>query len=258
MDCEKHCKNASQVTGKSRGKSSKNGIQIFQIISVITILTQTIKALPQPPAELFKMKQNKIINPTNKPEQNILFEEVGKLATQMKYVHVLIPLNITTFFTQAQILQDSFQNLTSQTTADKRRVSFTKAIRDAGTYGMRKLTTIMDQIKNLDNNLPHNDTTQHRQHKQDTHVRLKRDVACALSYGFEQKQCGPNIDPPVIDDVSTHPTKTDSHLHTKDTGFQWELIEKKIKLKRVFDQLHAKDKQYLERQLHPVNMNLPQ
>ena len=110
MDCKKHRKNASQITGKSRGKSGKNGIQIFQIISVINILLQAVKALPQPPAELFKMKQNKIINPTTKPEQNILFEEVGKLATQMKYVHVLIPLNITTFFTQAQILQDSFQN----------------------------------------------------------------------------------------------------------------------------------------------------
>ena len=87
------------------------------------LLVQMVQTLPQPPAELFKLKQNKIINPTTKPEQNILFKEVGKLATQMKYVHVLIPLNITTFFTQAQILQDSFQNLTSQTTADKRRVS---------------------------------------------------------------------------------------------------------------------------------------
>ena len=191
------------------------------------------------------MKQNKIINPTNKPEQNILFEEVGKLATQMKYVNVLIPLNITTFFTQAQILQDSFQNLTSQTTADKRRVSFTKAIRDAGTYGMRKLTTIMDQIKNLDNNLPHNDTTQHGQNKQDTHVRLKRDVACALSYSFEPKQCGPNIDTPVIEDFSTHPTNTDSQLNAKDKNFQWELIEKNIILKKIFDQLHAEDKQYM-------------
>ena len=47
------------------------------------MLAQVAKALPQPPAELFKLKQNKILNPTTKPEQNILFEEVGKLATQM-------------------------------------------------------------------------------------------------------------------------------------------------------------------------------
>ncbi len=197
-------------------------------------MAQVAKALPQPPAELFKLKQNKILNPTTKPEQNILFEEVGKLATQMKYVHVLIPLNITTFFTQAQILQTSFQNLTSITTADKRRVSFTKAIRDAGTYGMKKLTTIMDQIKNLDNNLPHNMT---KQGQQNTHVKLKRDIACALSYSFEPKQCGPDIDTPVIDDVSIHPTQTDIKLNAKDKNFQWELIDKKIKLQRVFDQL---------------------
>ena len=123
---------AGKITGKSRLKSSKSSGQICKIIAILAILAQVTKALPQPPAELFKLKQNKILNPTTKPEQNILFEEVGKLATQMKYVHVLIPLNITTFFTQAQILQTSFQNLTSITTADKRRVSFTKAIRDAG------------------------------------------------------------------------------------------------------------------------------
>ena len=87
---------------------------------------------------------------------------------------------------------------------------------------MRKLTTIMDQIKNLDNNLPHNETKQHGQNKQDTHVRLKRDIACTLSYSFEPKQCGPDIDIPVINDFSTHPTNTDNQLNAKDKDFQWE------------------------------------
>jgi hypothetical protein len=92
----------------------------------------------------------------------------------------------------------------------------------------------------------HNDTKQHGQNKQDTHIRLKQDIACALNYSFEPKQCGPNIDTPVIDDFSIHPTKTDSQLNAKDKNLQWELIDKKIKLQRVFDQLHAEDKIYMD------------
>ena len=65
----------------------------------------------------------------------------------MKYVHVVIPLNITPFFTQAEILQDIFLHLTQQTTSDKRNVSFTKVIRDAGVYEMKKLSTIAEKIR---------------------------------------------------------------------------------------------------------------
>ena len=108
---------------------------------------------------------------------------------------------------------------------------------------MKKLTTIMDQIKNLDNNLPHNVTKlQQGQQRHNTQVKLKRDIACALSYSFEPKQCGPDIDTPVIDDFSTHPTSTGVKANAKDDNLQWKLIEKKIKLQRVFDQLHAEDK----------------
>ena len=82
---------------------------------------------------------------------------------------------------------------------------------------MKKLSTIMEQIKNLDNNLPHNITKQQQgQTTQDTHVRLKRDIACALSYSFEHKQCGPDIDIPVINDFSIHPTDTNNQLKAKD------------------------------------------
>ena len=76
---------------------------------------------------------------------------------------------------------------------------------------MRKLATIIDQIKNLDNNLPHNTTRQDRQHKYNQHIKLKRDIACAHSYSFEDKQCGQDIDIPVItasEAFSNHPTDT--------------------------------------------------
>jgi hypothetical protein len=39
------------------------------------------------------------------PKQNIIFDEVGKLASNLKYIHVAIPLNITTFYEQGLILK---------------------------------------------------------------------------------------------------------------------------------------------------------
>ena len=60
-------------------------------------------------------------------------------------------------------------------------MSFAKAIRDAGVYGMKKLSTIIEQIRNLDNNLPHKDTRQHRQNKDNQHIQLKRDIECFLT-----------------------------------------------------------------------------
>jgi hypothetical protein len=41
----------------------------------------------------------------NLPKQKIIFDEVGKLASNLKYIHVAIPLNITTFYEQGLILE---------------------------------------------------------------------------------------------------------------------------------------------------------
>ena len=166
----------------------------------------------------------------------------------MKYVHVIIPLNISTFFTQADILQASFQNLTTQTTPDKRRVSFTKAIRDAGVYGMRKLATIIDQIKNLDNNLPHNTTRQTQHHKYNQHIKLKRDIACAHSFSWETTQCGQEIDIPVITATQAFGTQpTDNSEKAQGPSSSWELIEKQLKLKNLLNQMQKEDNEYMDR-----------
>ena len=171
-------------------------------------------------------------------------------------MHVIIPLNISTFFTQAEILQTSFLNLTQQTTPDKRRVSFTKAIRDAGTYGMKKLQTIIDQIKNLDNNLPHNDTRQQRQNKHIQHIRLKRDIACAHSYSYENKQCGEEIDLPVLTASTVFNTHTtDSQPQRMKVNKKQDLIDKQFKLKQLFDLIQKEDKLYMDDLIQGLNNN---
>ena len=57
--------------------------------------------------------------------------------------------------------------------------------------------------------------------------------ATALS----KKQCGPDIDTPVNDHFGIHPINTDSQLRARENNYHWVLIDKKIKLKKVFDQL---------------------
>ncbi len=39
------------------------------------------------------------------PKQNIIFDEVGKLASNLKYIHVAIPLNITTFYEGRSVVE---------------------------------------------------------------------------------------------------------------------------------------------------------
>jgi hypothetical protein len=88
------------------------------------------------------------------PKQNIIFDEVGKLASNLKYIHVAIPLNITTFYEQGLILEKYLKDLANTSTSEIRRIPFTKAARDTGVWGLRRLSKIMKQVVQLDQILP--------------------------------------------------------------------------------------------------------
>ena len=131
----------------------------------------------------------------------------------MKYVHVVIPLNITTFFTQAEILQASFLNLTQQITPDQRRVSFTKAITDAGLHGERRnflpFQSKLETWATICCPVQQDNTDKT---KKNQHIQQKRNIKCIFSYSYEQKQCGQPIEIPVmmasiLVTLSTHPTR---------------------------------------------------
>ena len=57
--------------------------------------------------DIFQQTDNKPVIQITQPKQNqhIVFEEVGKMATQMKYIHVVVPLNISVLYTEAEILK---------------------------------------------------------------------------------------------------------------------------------------------------------
>ncbi len=51
------------------------------------------------------------------PKQIIVFDEIGKMASSMAYLHVAIPLNISTFEQQISIFHTYLTTLTEATTA---------------------------------------------------------------------------------------------------------------------------------------------
>jgi hypothetical protein len=61
-------------------------------------------------------------------EQIIVFDEIGKMASSMAYLHVAIPLNISTFEQQISIFHTYLTKLTEVTTPIPKQVPFTKAI----------------------------------------------------------------------------------------------------------------------------------
>ena len=125
-----------------------------------------------------------------KQNQHIVFEEVGKMATQMKFIHVVVPLNMTVLFKEAEILRNSLNTMANKTTSEKRKILFTKAIRETGLYGLLKLNETMKMVNNLQMNLAHN-SSHNRNFQDDPHRILKRDIACLYGYSSTPKDCDP-------------------------------------------------------------------
>ena len=63
------------------------------------------------------------------PNHNIIFDEVGKMAASMTYIHVAIPLNISTFGDQISLFQYYLDHhFLPMTTNDNNAILFTKTI----------------------------------------------------------------------------------------------------------------------------------
>jgi hypothetical protein len=69
-------------------------------------------------------------------QKNIIFDEVGKLASNLKYIYVAIPLNISTFYEQGNILEIYLKHLANTSTSDICHIPFTKAAQDTGVWGL--------------------------------------------------------------------------------------------------------------------------
>jgi hypothetical protein len=114
--------------------------------------------------------------------QLIIFDEIGGLASQIMYNHVNDPLNLTALYDQADLFTSYLQTHKNTTTSTYKRIPFTKAVRDEGDHGLRRLNRILKRLENMDHNLPHVEKRQTRESK----IRKKRgEQACFHGYSSQ-------------------------------------------------------------------------
>jgi hypothetical protein len=95
------------------------------------------------------------------------------MASQMMYIHVSLPLNISTLYDQANLFESYLLLLINSTTSEIKRIPFTKAARDTGEYGLKRLERIMNILKQIDDSLPHQEGANVREER----LRKKRSLA---------------------------------------------------------------------------------
>ena len=113
------------------------------------------------------------------PTHNIIFDEVGKMAASMTYIHVAIPLNISTFEDQISLFQYYLDHhFLTMTTNDSNAILFTKTIRDLAHFASLRLQYLADKVKYIDHLLPDESDSLGRQKRfpddPDSLVREKR------------------------------------------------------------------------------------
>ena len=101
------------------------------------------------------LAQSKSFIPPSAPQQYTIFDEIGQMAAGMAHIHVAIPLNLTTFTDQADILSDYLSKLSRVADPDNpEKESFMQNIREIAVFGSTRLNRIRKQILHLDIILP--------------------------------------------------------------------------------------------------------
>ncbi len=72
----------------------------------------------------------------------------------MTYIHIAIPLNITTFQHQINVFSSYLENFINLKTNVKNQILFTKTIRDLATFADSRLLMLADKVKYIDHILP--------------------------------------------------------------------------------------------------------
>jgi len=76
------------------------------------------------------LAQSRSFVPPSAPQQYTIFDEIGQMAAGMAHIHVAIPLNLTTFTDQADILADYLSKLSKVVDPDNpEKESFMQNIR---------------------------------------------------------------------------------------------------------------------------------
>ena len=101
------------------------------------------------------LAQTRSFVPPSAPQQYTIFDEIGQMAAGMAHIHVAIPLNLTTFTDQADILAEYLLKLSKVVDPENpEKESFMQNIREIAVFGSTRLNRIRKQILHLDIILP--------------------------------------------------------------------------------------------------------
>ena len=88
------------------------------------------------------------------PSHYIVFDEMGKMASSMAYIHVTVPLNLTNLYHQADLFKQHLITLSTTKTQDIGSVPITKGVNDAARVMLAKLNRTLQRISHLSDILP--------------------------------------------------------------------------------------------------------
>jgi hypothetical protein len=93
--------------------------------------------------QIFKLSENNFIHAKSIHQ----LYEIGEMATQMMYIHVNIPRNLTALFDQADLFTSYLQTLSNTTTSVYSRIPFIIVARDIGNLGLKRLERILKKLE---------------------------------------------------------------------------------------------------------------
>ena len=88
------------------------------------------------------------------PSHYIVFDEIGKMASSMAYIHVTVPLNLTNLYDQAELFRHYLIQLSTSKTANIDMLPMTKGVNDIAQVMLNKLTRTMLRLAHLNTILP--------------------------------------------------------------------------------------------------------
>jgi len=135
------------------------------------------------------------------PQHFTIFDEIGQMAAGMANIHVAIPLNLSTFTTQYQLIQDYLFKLSRVVDETKpEKETFMQSIREISLFGQARLKRMYKRVQHLDSILPI-DTDIRSQQRQKRHENLLIDLDDDELIDVESYLRAHHVEPLPLDDI---------------------------------------------------------
>ena len=116
---------------------------------------------------------------------HIIFNPIGTIAAKMSYIHVAIPINISSIQHQLDSFTSYVQRFSNLNTTHNNKMHFARVINQLATFALNELNHGRDQLRNLDTLLP-DDSTPNTRHKRFVDGVLFE--VCKKDYHFQKNQ----------------------------------------------------------------------